>query len=404
MSDVLKPTGNVGDFVHNSQNMASDDGYNCVSKLWYEQTTSLDAGIDQLHDQRRQREDIDCAIKHMRFGLNNDDQLILEHVDGREFAFTDHAIKQAANWCDKLSHSFIKRLTAPAVAQNGKVAYERDHGDAELLLHAFKNGMRRIDADKVFKFRTYSDGTLRAWLSDRYAPIDNIWYLEQIQALMPNARLSHWKGDADTIYGNILIPDTVRERDDSDYGGMISPGNCEIGRRRFEQYPSVFRAICMNGCIWDQAKGNIISKVHRGDIDLNDLRLKLVENINKQIPLMGTAVDNFLAIRSHEVKKSDNLAAVFGVICKENGFSKKQSTAVVEEFVKHESEQRNLFGIVNAITRAGQRKEMANEDWLNFDLVGGQLMSYNDNKWERTRAKANAWTKDEIEKTFGAAV
>ncbi len=52
---------------------------------------------------------------------------------------------------------------------------------------------------------------------------------------------------------------------------MVSVSNCEIGKRALGSLPSLFRAICMNGCIWGQAYGEKIKVVHRGEIDLDQL-------------------------------------------------------------------------------------------------------------------------------------
>ena len=52
---------------------------------------------------------------------------------------------------------------------------------------------------------------------------------------------SHWKGDEDTHdLAIFLLPDTIMDYgqdDDTDYGGMVSISNCEIGKRRISQYP-----------------------------------------------------------------------------------------------------------------------------------------------------------------------
>ena len=77
------------------------------------------------------------------------------------------------------------------------------------------NALRRLDPEKKYRLRTYTDGTCRAFVTDRYAPIDNRWYLEQLKQNLPEGRLSHWRGDEDTIYGNILL-DTIIDYGQSD--------------------------------------------------------------------------------------------------------------------------------------------------------------------------------------------
>jgi hypothetical protein len=406
MSNVLQGKTQTGASVIASQGGAADQGFKCVSQLWYPKTQAISDGIAQVLDNAKSRDDILCPIKHMGMGVNDQNQLVLEYVDGREFVPTPHAAKQIATWCG-VSHQFVKDMSNPVLAQNGKVLYNRDKADGETLLQVFKNGYRRLDQDKEFRFRTYSDGTLRAMLSDSYAIIDNIWYLETLAELFreiggDEPRLSHWRGDADTLFGNILIPDTCRADSDSDYGGMISVSNCEIGTRRLSQLPSIFRAICMNGCIWDQESGQKIRQVHRGVIDLKSLRVDIANNINTQIPLLAEGVTKFLSLKNMIVAKDVKLSNVFAMIAYENMMSfgaKGQAAEMAKQFQDFESNDRNLFGIVNAITRTGQIYD--NTDWVRFDTIAGKLMSYTENQWENLQARAKAIEPKTYNKVFG---
>jgi hypothetical protein len=108
------------------------------------------------------------------------------------------------------------------VNQKGKILYERDEQDGNTLCTIINNAKRRLKSTKKYLWRTRQDGTLRAMLTDKYAIVNNEWLLEVWQRLIPGGRLSHWRGDSDTIYGNILIPDSIREEDDSDYGGFLT--------------------------------------------------------------------------------------------------------------------------------------------------------------------------------------
>jgi hypothetical protein len=230
---------------------------------------------------------------------------------------------------------------------------------------------------------------MRAFLSEKYAEVDNRWYLEQIKNIVPAGRLSHWRGDADTIWGNVLIPDTIREEDDSDYGGMVSLANCEIGKRAIYSMPSVFRAICMNGCIWDQTAGTKIRVVHMGDIDLTDLAVKLRDNIEKQIPLIPQGIERLLGIRA---KGTDGVAMknLIGATAQFEKIDKRGATAILESWVKHESKiapaERSLFDVVNSVTRAGQFLD--NQSWVRYDELGGRLANYSDKKWESLKRRA----------------
>jgi hypothetical protein len=319
-------------------------------------------------------------------------------IDGRQFTPTAHALCQLGTWCDT-PHTLLNFYTRPKLKQNGEIRYGRDEQDAALIVKALRLGQSRMNSDKEMLFRTYNDGTLRAVLSDRYAIIDNRWYLEVLKAAMPDGRLSHWRGDADTLWGNVLIPDTLRADTDSDYGGMLSLSNCEIGLRRLAQYPSLFRAICMNGCIWDQTKGNVFTQIHRGEINLEDLRKEIFENINKQIPLMDDHVTRFLSMRDR--KLTAKISQLIACISIENGFSAVQATKVIDEFAAYEKGDRNAFGIINAVTRAGQAFE--NEEWFRFDGIAGKLLNMTDKQWEGFNGRAANLDEEVVAETFAVA-
>lgn len=395
-----------GDVIHETLEMAKSVGFKCVARYWYDQTQSLSDGIDQLENDARKREDIMCPMKHMGLGINSVGDYVLEHIDGREFRPTDHAFRQLATW-SYVPHTLLKAYTSPIMNQNGTVKFERDEKDKDTLVRVFQNGMRRIEQDKEFRFRTYTDGTLRAVLSDRYAIINNVWYLETLANLFKEMggdepRLSHWKGDADTLYGNMLIPDTCREENDSDYGGMISLSNCEIGIRRLSQFPSIFRAICMNGCIWDQNSGSKINQVHRGELDLNDLRERIALNIHDQIPLISAGIDRFLAMKNMTIDKSVNLGNIFALIASENAMSpgqNGQASELVKQYLAHESDNRNAFGVVNAITRTAQLYTPT--EWVRFDEIAGKIMNYSTNQWDNFVSRAKVMDQKVYDRMFG---
>ena len=46
----IQGEGNQGQFVHDGQSMASSQGFDHVSKLWYDKTMSYDQGMEMLED------------------------------------------------------------------------------------------------------------------------------------------------------------------------------------------------------------------------------------------------------------------------------------------------------------------------------------------------------------------
>ena len=396
--EPLKGQGTSGDFVLNSQTIATDEGFSHVSKTWYDKTLSYDEGMELLESERGQREDFLIPRSEIAFDVREIDGQwkFGAEIDDRFFVPTDHALVQlVSKACNGKGTGFVRDLT------NEHPKFKRDEFDARTIRGIITNGIRRVDASTKYKIRCHNDGTMRAFLSERYAEVDNRWYLEQIKNIIPAGRLSHWKGDSNTIWGNVLIPDTIREEDDSDYGGMVSIGNCEIGKRNVKSLPSVFRAICMNGCIWDQTKGSEIKVRHIGDIDLNSLAIKLRNNIEAQIPLLPQGIQRMLGIRA---KGTDGVPMknLIAATAETHKIDKRGASAVLQAWIKDESpiapEDRSLFDIVNSVTRAGQ--SLDNQSWVRFDQIGGQLVNYTDNQWTNLKSRAESYDDKDFKRVF----
>ena len=239
----IEGEGRQGDFVHQHQDMATKQGFGNVSKLWYDKTVSYDEGMEILESDRGHRQDhlvtrgqmtfdVRSIGTHYRFGVEIDDQFYIP---------TNHALNQlVSKSCNGKGTGFVRSLVDNLHNAKDEVKIERDMQDASTVLSIVRNGIRRVDADTKFKVRCHDDGSMRAFLSEKYAEVDNRWYLEQVKNIVPGGRLSHWRGDSDTIFGNVLIPDTIREEDDSDYGGMVSVSNCEIGKRNVKSLRQFF--------------------------------------------------------------------------------------------------------------------------------------------------------------------
>ena len=396
--EPLRGQGTQGDFVLNSQTIATDEGFSHVSKTWYDKTLSYDEGMELLESERGQREDFLVPRSDIAFDVREIDGQwkFGAEIDDRFFVPTDHALVQlVSKACKGKGTGFVRDLT------NDDSKFKRDEFDARTIKGIISNGIRRVDASTKYKIRCHNDGTMRAFLSERYAEVDNRWYLEQIKNIIPAGRLSHWKGDSNTIWGNVLIPDTIREEDDSDYGGMVSIGNCEIGKRNVKSLPSVFRAICMNGCIWDQTKGFEIKVRHIGDIDLNSLAMKLRNNIEAQIPLLPQGIQRMLGIRA---KGTDGVPMknLIAATAETHKIDKRGASAVLQAWVKDESpiapEGRSLFDIVNSVTRAGQ--SLDNQSWVRFDQIGGQLVNYTDSQWANLKSRAESYDDKDFKRVF----
>jgi len=389
----------AGTFVLTGQPLATTQGFRNVSKLWHDKTNSYEEGLEQIERGRSQREDILATLHEMTPTLNDKGQFVMHMRGGRDFVPSRHALSQMGSWAS-VGRWFPSKLVEPPKNERGEMLYARDNGDAETLVKVLKNGFRRLDQGKTFLWRVRKDGTLRAMLSDKYATVDNRWFVEALAKIIPGGRLSHWRGDADTLYGNVLIPDTIREETDSDYGGMLSIGNSEIGERNLLSLPSIFRAICQNGCIWGQKKGEGIRVVHRGDLQLDKLFLTIKENLDKQIPLLPQGIEKLLGTKRFGFD-GDSVMPLFAQVADSFRLSKSQASKLLKASEAEPDYARTLFGVVNAVTRAGQ--ELENDAWVTFDKLGGTLMAYSESDWLGLVRRAKAMPVKEVEAMFALA-
>jgi hypothetical protein len=399
-------TGNQGDFVHQTQGTAVDQGFRNVSKYWYPQTLSYDEMREKLEKHYERRRDLKSPLKGMKPSVNDKGEFVLVAqggpTDGAAYTLTDLAMRQFLGRIDVQTtfRMLLDDIKYPNAKEDAEPKIKRDKGDVETFVKVVENGLRhyhqRAGYDDQFLFRTYDDNKeIQAVLTDSYSPVDNRWLLKIINELIPGGRYSHFTRATDaTIYGNVLIPDSIREEDDSDYGGMVSLNNCEIGTRKLSQSPSVFRAICMNGCIWDQTFGTSFNKRHRG-LDLDEVKKSIVENVTKQIPLMHDGIDRLLNTRADAyAAKNVKMNQIFVALGDRLKLQPKHVIQTINQYRKHESQHKNLFGVINAITRAGQ--EFDNEDWYALDVAGGALTGMKVDQWDKLVDKARSYTDEDI--------
>jgi hypothetical protein len=153
----------------------------------------------------------------------------------------------------------------------------------------------------------------------------------------------------------------------------------------------------MNGCIWGQTAGEKIRRVHRGNINLDQLKLEIAKNIQDQIPLLAPGIKQFLATRAMETGKA-SVKGVVAAVSSDHKLSKKEATEFLDQYITLEAGNRNLFGIINGLTRAGQKFD--NKTWVKFDEIAGNLMDTSADRWSTILRRADTFTDKDYEKVF----
>jgi hypothetical protein len=408
--EKLQGTGTRdGDFVLQGQKVADEQGFRNVSKHWYDKTMSFDEGIEMLHSQQRVIQDALTPISDWHPCVNADGDFALSYhgnnpkVEQGEYVPNERALRQLATF-GGLRSGQCEDLTKSSTGDDG---IKRDIRDADLLCYMFETHLFdpvRTSHKKDRLFRTWSDNhTIRAFLSDQYAIVNNEWFLKTIQELVPGGRLSHWRGNADSIWGNVLIPDSIREEDDSEYGGMVSIGNSEVGERTVYTLPSIFRAICMNGCIWDQEEGEEIRVVHKGEIDLIDLKARIKNNLETQIPLLPAGIERMLGLRAMGTDGVPMMNIVTQLYESNAVVGRSDARGIFKQLeVEHKvlgKDVNSLFGLQAAVTRYGQTKD--NKTWYDMDRLGGRLLALDANEWDRMKVAAKHLKPKRVELAMG---
>ena len=100
--------------------------------------------------------------------------------------------------------------------------------------------------------------------------------------------------------------------------------------------------------------------------------------------------------------KNANAKGVIAAVASDFKLSKKQATEVLEQYVAHETHEHNKFGIINAVTRAGQVFD--NESWVRMDEIGGMLMDTSSARWSNILARSLTYTDKDYEKVYAVSV
>ena len=180
--------GTVGNHFTDSQAKAKD--FRNVSAIWSSKCISFDEGLDKLSNEQAVIEDFREPLSAFDTVVTDKGKFaIRKKSTGKDYIPTPHALRQMAV-AGQTSAWMFEDLCTDKVGtkKDEEFKYRRDNSDAALLKrivdHTLFNG-NRFDQDKTRLFRTWKNGSLRAVLSDKYAIVNNEWYLELLKKLVP---------------------------------------------------------------------------------------------------------------------------------------------------------------------------------------------------------------------------
>lgn len=310
-------------------------------------------------------------------------------VDGnghREVHFEDKQYSMTSHFETQLSTA----LEIP------KKYYDRMAVESPQLLCRNVNEWLGRSSDKRL-VRTMT-GKARAYLSERYRPLDNydlaevaLPILKKIDARVESCEITdthfYLKAVTERVKGELAVGDAVQA------GICIS--NSEVGCSSLKIEPLIFRLRCLNGMIMPDAA---MRKYHVGRgarfdfegaqefyrdetrrADDKALWLKVRDTLEASFIAINFAqmVDKFKAAKEDRII-SDPLRVV-ELAAKKFSWSEQEGMGVLAHLMS--GGDMNRFGLINAITRHAQDLESYDRS-TEFERIGGQVLELPRNAWE----------------------
>lgn len=335
----------------------------------------------ELDRQQSAKRDFIAPTQNLRLKLTPEKKTILDIYGHGEFGIRDLAHQQIG-----------ARVGIP------KTYYDRMKTDAPELLGVNVNHWFADKAEKRM-VRTM-DGDARAFLSDRYRPLDNFDLGEvAINALLnPGLKATiescaltetrlYIKARTETITAEIRKGDIVQA------GIVIS--NSEVGMGTVKVEPFIFRLVCLNGLI---ANDHALRKYHVGrGHEGGDLAEEFFRDETRQAndrafwmmvkdvvtgsfkqdvfdKMVGSMVE-----ATHDEIKQDPVKAV-EVTQKMFGLNEQEQGGVLRWLIKEGDLTR--YGLVNAVTRVSQEVESYDRA-TELERLGGTVLELPRTSWER---------------------
>lgn len=246
------------------------------------------------------------------------------------------------------------------------------------------------------------DNDVRAFLSKQYRRIDNFPIAQTVLPIiadMEDARIESCELTDRKMYIKVVNPRLTAEVVPGDIvqsGIIIS--NSEVGAGSVEIQPLVYRLVCSNGMVVNDAstkrrhvgRGNVAGE----DFTLySDETLKLDDNaflakvrdtvkaiadqtrFDRVVDMMRTAKDAKIV--------TANIPAMVELAGTDFGFTKQEGTGILDFLIR--GGDLTLYGMANAVTRFAQDVESYDRS-TELESVGYDILGMSASKWNRLNA------------------
>lgn len=339
----------------------------------------------ELERQQNSKRDfvVDTRKLEMQSDMNGSDLVI----HGNPSDVTELALNVREHAHNQIS----SRLKIPAVY------YNRLRKEYPTLLDMNVNSLFR-EQHETRLVRTL-DGKARAFLSNRYQPLDNFDLANAVLPILaevPDMKIESCEMTETRMYIKAIFP---RIQTEVSKGDVVQSGivisNSEIGAGSLKVEPLIFRLVCLNGMIsadYSQRKYHVgRSKEESIDIysdetiqaDNKAVWLKMQDTVRAAI---DTAKFNLIVDGMRKTKDMKIEASPIEVIervQKAFQFNDDERDSVLTHLLK--GNDLTGYGLLNAITRTAQDVPSYDRS-TEMERIGGQIITLNKAEWQRLAA------------------
>lgn len=328
-----------------------------VALVWQQRCVPLGDFFGQVVTADLGKEDKSALIKDMSFVPHNGKVNLLVTPDGmapQQFRMTPEALSQSARMAgvhmEVVKHFVSSERADVACDELNMMLDERRPdmpNDAARTL--------RIRADRGIK--DTNSRLVRAVLSPGYDErLDNSAAMSMIIEALPSKDLeqvlcSHLYEDGDTITGNLLLPDSMKDYPDGAYGVGLAFRNSEIGDGSYSIDPFVFQAICVNGNIWSRQNSKLNVRQRHQSLDMARLKDEVAMAVENALSGGHKLIELMQRSRQAEVK-AENVPALIAHLARQQKLSREVANAWYTGW--QVAPDTNALGVVNGLTRAAQ--------------------------------------------------
>lgn len=308
------------------------------------------------------------------------------------FAVSEHAHKQIAARLNIPSRYYLRLLA--------------DHRD--LVVHQVNALFEREPAARLF--RTL-DGTLRAFLSDRYLRLDNKDVLEQtlpaiVKGEMETKLLSTNVGEnkmhMKVLFTGDELAHEVTSRTKDGSPRIIRPGfrmsNSETGSGTLAIEGFFFDGYCLNGCVFGKIDAFSFKRTHLGGRLVEGTDFQVISDESRELEdkaIISQVSDVMKSMANPEFaqKMVDRLKATtqtgdvqspvnaVDLAIKELDLREDEKESILTTFI--EDRDYSQWGLASAITQVANQEVTSYERSCELENVGATVIDLNQSQWTR---------------------